>query len=524
MVFGDTKGGDAKTGDSKGGDSHLGDAPGGDGVIADAKGDAGLDGGLGDTHVDAGKDSGPDVAKDSAAVDVAPDVPDVGVDVPQKDVVTVDIPGCVAKPETCNGIDDNCDGQTDETCDDGEACTVNDSCSGTQCYGDLKNCDDGSTCTADSCALGNCSHVNYTCDDNVVCTFDSCDPATGCTHVGKADACDDNNPCTDNDTCATGYCKGTAKNCDDQNLCTDDSCDPVQGCLHANNATVCDDGNPCTPSDMCTGGACVGSGGACDDGNACTDDTCDSGICGHVNNAGTCSDGDGCTTGDACNAGSCVAGTPTNCDDGLACTADACSGGTCSHADTCGANQKCDAATNACVITGCTLPANACADGGQNRKGCGNGRVIGRNTAKTAGGFTTKNQSACDSSNYFAGGGGQCFDTGYDHTYRIFLRKGEVVNINYSGFLDSCFGSGTGYTNWEIIQSSSGCGEPAGGSCGNYVKCTSKTSGNYTAPAEGWYMIIADAQDSDFSGAGPYYTLTVKLDPASCQVPGCECQ
>ena len=468
----------------------------------------------------------PDANFDASTDAATPDVPaDTGPlpDVPVDTGPLPDIPGCVPQPETCNGVDDNCNGLTDESCDDGEPCTVNDACLGLgNCSGTLMNCGDGNACTADTCAAGTCQHVAYTCNDNNACTADTCDPASGCTHPPLTTACDDGNPCTTGDSCATGVCAGTPDTCDDSNACTTDACSATGGCTHVNNTATCDDGNPCTATDVCAGGTCVGSGGLCNDGNACTDDTCTGGVCGHANNTATCDDGNGCTVGDVCTAGTCVAGTPNTCDDGLSCTTDACSAGTCSHTDTCPAGNKCDEATNACIFAGCALPANACADGSQNRHDCGNARIIGRSSAKGSKGYK-KSDTTCDSLNYFDGGGGQCYDTGYDHTYRIFLRKGESIAISYSGSTDDCWngGSSDSTANFEVIQSDAGCGDPGGGSCSTYVVCSSNSSASYTAPAEGWYVIVADSES--WGGDGFFYALTVKLNVATCQVAGCEC-
>ncbi|MFQ5478578.1 MAG: hypothetical protein ACE5E4_08180 [Candidatus Binatia bacterium] len=241
-------------------------------------------------------------------------------------------------------------------CDDGDACTTNDTCSAGVCVGGAPpNCSDGNVCTDDSCdSLTGCVNGNNSapcedgsactlndscsggsciggappvCDDGNVCTDDSCVPASGCLNAPNVVPCDDGDACTTSDTCAAGTCVGGAPpNCDDGNPCTDDSCDVLVGCLHANNSLPCSDGDACTLNDLCMGGGCVGGVSPnCDDGNVCTDDSCDSGT-GCVNQANTvsCDDGDACTTSDSCSAKACVGGPPADCDDGNECTADSC--------------------------------------------------------------------------------------------------------------------------------------------------------------------------------------------------------
>jgi hypothetical protein len=96
-------------------------------------------------------------------------------------------------------------------CDDGDACTKNEACSGTQCGGGKPTCDDGKPCTGDSCdQKGTCSH----------------EP------IAAGGPCSDDNACTTKDTCAaSGACGGEPIVCDDKDDKTMDSCDPKVGCV-----------------------------------------------------------------------------------------------------------------------------------------------------------------------------------------------------------------------------------------------------------------------------------------------------
>ena len=105
---------------------------------------------------------------------------------------------------TSNVVDDG-------TCDNANACTTGDACSGGACVGGPPP----------------------NCNDSNACTTDGCDPASGCTH--------------------------TAIDCSDTNPCTDDGCNPGSGCTHVNNTALCDDGNGCTAGDVCSGEACAGA-------------------------------------------------------------------------------------------------------------------------------------------------------------------------------------------------------------------------------------------------------------------------
>ena len=260
--------------------------------------------------------------------------------------------------------DDSCDPQlgcvnaaNTAPCNDNNACTFGDVCAAGFCQpGIALNCDDGNTCTTDSCnpatgcantnnvlpcSDGNACTGNDTCsagtcqpgaaincgDDGNVCTTDSCDPATGCVYTANTNPCSDGNLCTENDQCSGGACQpGAAKTCDDSNICTTDTCAPLTGCVFTNNTNPCTDTNLCTTVDTCSGGACVGSGTlTCNDGNVCTTDTCAPATgCVFTNNTVSCDDGNACSTTDQCSGGACLGSGTLNCNDGDPCTNDSC--------------------------------------------------------------------------------------------------------------------------------------------------------------------------------------------------------
>jgi hypothetical protein len=286
----------------------------------------------------------------------------------------------IPAPEECNGLDDNCDGQTDETtCDDTNPCTE-DSCDGEAgcVFAELTGteCFDGDVCTlADHCDSGECVGTFIDCDDGNVCTTDTCDPSGGCLYAFNSAACDDADPCTVNDMCKQGSCNGFAINCecyqdsdcqvledgdicngtllcdtsqmphtcivDTQTIitcplaegmgaeCLSSACHPLSGeCSFdtANEGINCNDEDPCTVGEGCGDGEC--SGGVtinCNDGNPCTTDVCTPGDgCEHTSTMALCDDGDACTVGDQCLNGVCQAGGNLACNDNNDCTADSC--------------------------------------------------------------------------------------------------------------------------------------------------------------------------------------------------------
>ena len=250
-------------------------------------------------------------------------------------------------------------GKTGTPCDDGDVCTVNDSCITGFCSGQPLDCDDNNPCTLQYCQplsgcvtetiqgacddddectedtlciAGYCAGgVNVECTDEDACTEDLCDPYEGCNH--PISSCDDDNVCT-NDSCVLGEgCTHTiplSSACSDPNPCTDDLCDPIAGCLNIPlNGYDCDDGNQCTIDESCENGICQSpSLVECDDSNFCTTDYCHPALgCVQTPNSNPCDDDEACTAIDTCIAGACVGGSAPNCDDGNDCTTDSCSSG-----------------------------------------------------------------------------------------------------------------------------------------------------------------------------------------------------
>ena len=283
----------------------------------------------------------------------------------------------VATTETCDNVDNDCNGLTDDTavCDDLNGCTT-DSCTAGACTFEPTTapCDDANACTSnDVCGASVCAGAAVVCDDQNPCTDDTCDPAIGCVFAPNTAACEDGDTCTKGDVCSAGQCNsGIASDCgctqdsdclnyEDGNACNGtlycnkaaatpfckinpatvivcnplgdtfcavNTCDPGTGMcsyITQNAGAACEDGNACTGNDTCAAAACTGGPAiVCDDGNPCTIDSCNPASgCQAVPSAAACDDGNACTEDDSCATGSCV-GAPKSCNDSYACTADSC--------------------------------------------------------------------------------------------------------------------------------------------------------------------------------------------------------
>jgi subtilisin family serine protease len=120
--------------------------------------------------------------------------------------------------------DDVCEGDENETncavdcstscvldsdCDDGDSCTQ-DSCNGGVCSNVPPNCDDGDACTNDFCSGGSCTTSPVNCDDGDACTTDSCDSGSGCsnTPIPGCGCAPSGGSCNSNSDCCSNKCKG----------------------------------------------------------------------------------------------------------------------------------------------------------------------------------------------------------------------------------------------------------------------------------------------------------------------------
>lgn len=241
---------------------------------------------------------------------------------------------------------------SDDECAVASACTVGKCIDGSCDQVELPvgtACDDGNQCTvSESCnEAGECiAAVNADCDDDNLCTEDSCDPATGCLHEAVPGEKCDGNPCSVNDHCEDGECVGgEALVCEDPTPddCVFPVCDPKEGkCVESQTHPAghpCKDGNPCTDDDSCDGdGACVaGSAHECVAQHPCRTSWCNDKTKEGSNPCmdewlaeGTiCSDDSKCTDADTCQPTGngdelkCE-GTPIECDDGNPCSLDSC--------------------------------------------------------------------------------------------------------------------------------------------------------------------------------------------------------
>ncbi len=133
------------------------------------------------------------------------------------DAITCD-DGNPCTNDTCNPATGCVHANNSSPCNDGDLCTVGDKCNGGACSGSPKDCTDNNPCTDDSCnpADGSCVHAPNTdpCDDGDPCTVT--DTCSGGNCIGSPMTCGSNASCV-NGQCECippyGDCDGD-KNCE----------------------------------------------------------------------------------------------------------------------------------------------------------------------------------------------------------------------------------------------------------------------------------------------------------------------
>jgi hypothetical protein len=186
----------------------------------------------------------------------------------------------------CNGAE-SCDGAgacrpgTPVTCTASDQCHAAGTCDPTTgacsnpARADGTACNDGNACTLDdTCQAGACAGgAPLNCMASDQChAAGVCDPTSGlCSNPAKADgaSCNDGNACTRSDSCQAGVCTGANPVvCAAADQChLGGTCDPSSGvCSNPAKAdgASCDDGNSCTAGDMCLAGACLPGTASCD--------------------------------------------------------------------------------------------------------------------------------------------------------------------------------------------------------------------------------------------------------------------
>jgi hypothetical protein len=162
--------------------------------------------------------------------------------------------------ETCgtNGV---CQAGTPPDCNDGVNCTV-DLCDelNDQCVNIASNglCDNGAWCDgAEICdAVLDCvAGTAPDCDDGVSCTIDSCDELNDmCVTAPSNGLCDNGAYCDGAEICDVllDCLPGTAPDCNDSVNCTIDSCDELNDvCVNTPSNSLCDNAVYCDGAELC---------------------------------------------------------------------------------------------------------------------------------------------------------------------------------------------------------------------------------------------------------------------------------
>jgi len=284
------------------------------------------------------------------------------------------------------------------------------------CCDGAVSCDDGDSCTLDTCHPGfGCMHLplpgccveDSDCGGGGECWESLCSEGS-CQLAWEPGCCVEDSDCPSTESCGIPFCSegqcteviqpnccASDSDCGDADPCTVDSCDPQNGgCVHTpdpdccTNDVMCADPSACT-IDSCSAesgecvhlslAGCCTSGSDCDDGNPCTVDSCDAetGLCEFVESELCCRSELDCSPPHPCVEGVCVdngcvwldldnccSEGDQDCSDGNPCTEDLCSleTGRCFHHERlmcCGENPDCDD-QEPCTLDVCNSSSGVC--------------------------------------------------------------------------------------------------------------------------------------------------------------------
>ena len=358
-------------------------------------------------------------------------------------------------------------------CSTRDICNADGECVPYECLRD-SDCNDGNTCTTDTCVLHMCDHDNIgdiPCGDRMACDWNrnclpvdcntdaDCDDGNVCTtEVCTANTCVRNNLelgtecgpdliCSPGAVCAPADCGGDLGTCDDGNPCTHETC-VFRHCFRGtfDPGFVCGEGLVCNEETECVPVECD-TDVDCDDGNECTFALCQNHLCGDqfVDLGHSCGDDPTmeCGPGAVCVPRECTFS--SDCDDGNECTRETCALGHCFQGETgegelCGDNGVCND-IEICVPIQCSTDAE-CDDG----KICSTDTCVNRLCVHTQVEFGTE----CGA-NMVCGPSSECvprectFSTDCDDANAC-TSESCVFGHCFRGFFDTSFPCGDGGT------------------------------------------------------------------------------
>lgn len=355
---------------------------------------------------------------------------------------------------------------TDAECVDNVACTEESCDVATGVCNSTPNhneCQDSSWCNGQevcSVTLGCRPGLPVNCNDGVSCTQDTCNENLDtCVHTPRDNLCNNGTFCDGDEWCDAqlGCQAGEPVDCDDGDDCTVDSCDlDTDDCVSVSSDSACDDGLFCNGVETCDQ-----ESGCAEGEDPCPNQLCDEAHdrCADCLSDADCDDGVFCNGAEVCDSGTsaCQDGDAPDCDDDVDCTADACDeaqnrcvntprnvmcddGLFCNGVETCDAAEGCVDGAAPCGTQMCDELANHCVDC-MSDGDCDDGVFCnGQETCTSAGACVDGNvpcaDSLCDED------GEQCVEclSDEDCSDGVFCNGAEVCDtgVCFDGRLPTC--------------------------------------------------------------------------------------